>query len=396
MMRALRIIGSWWTTALVLALLGAGYFYFTFGDAPYAHFKHALMHSGLGVAAYLLLVANLVIATALAAHDRHRRLVPERIALEQMDAQGLIEGANMQHVVQWARGKGFYIEHEDASMAILRKGRMSYLPGTVFRAALVLFMLSALASVHMRETVEQVLVSGQGGVGEITATLPDDFLRVGDKDPLRVAHVQARVEVGGRAYELTNQHAQFIDGQYVRLTHVGYRVRATMGGVETALLLDVLPPGKSQSVADRVFTLEPIKTITKGLLKGSLYDTNSPQFRVHEKGASEGEHAVLRIGQPVLLAGQEVVVHEAGLYARATSVYDPAFMWMRAGYWLTLAGLVLMAGRFAWYEQVLVLKAGERGGVEACYREEFYRKYGVMKFYRWVDEIGQEIDKATV
>lgn len=396
-MRALKLMGSWWITAALVLAAAAPYVYFAFGEDPYGRWSHFMLHTPPGLVLYAAFVFQVVLASARVLVKRFEHVRLSREAVTAMDAWVEIDaGQSPESVSGWLSEKGFKAHPVEGGIEA-RKGRFSFIPGTVMRLGLVVFMVSLLVSTHVRRSEEVLL--GEGWEADVmgrkvkligvAAPLPGEFLQVSDRDVFRLGRVEARLAMSGSEFAVTAGYPAESGGLLWRVTHVGYMRRLRAGSSEREVALDVLPPGRTQALSvagggpEYVLRLLPEKTLTKGLLKGSLYNLADPRFGLKLKA---GPGAVtLRTGQEAVLGGVPVSLEGGSLYVKVLSVYDPALPWLRAGLILTVAGMFLMLSRFFWYEKRCVAVFSE-GPVLLGYEEEFFRKWGIYKFRKWSGE----------
>jgi hypothetical protein len=391
--------GSWRGTALFALSLAAIYVYFSSGQDSYAKFAHVVFHTIAGMAIYALLVLNLALAGLRVVIGRLGRAGGGPSAIREMDVYGEfpLSGENAKEkVASWLRQQGcsVYSSGEDIYGT---KGRLSFIPGTLMRAGIVVFMASLVLSVHLRRSEEALLREGESAallntevrLEKLEPGLPGEFLQVGDSDAFRLEKVSAGIATSaGETITATGGFPTWAGGLYWRITHLGYHQPVKTGGGETGFYLDVLPPGKGHSVRlsesgpSIVFKLEPEKTIKKGLLTGKLYRLDAPFYRIGLKG----EDTVMRLGpgESGGAGGLELSLGESSLYIRVLAVYDPALRWIWVGIVLALVGLALMPARFFWYEKRFHAHVSG-GSVLVGYSQEFYRNWSVHKFQRRVE-----------
>jgi hypothetical protein len=393
-------MGSWWVTVALSLIFAALYVYLGFGENTYQRWIRIVFHSPPGLIVYVCLVANIALASLRVAIDRlkEKEITPE--AVKEMDVYAsLPPEAPLDEISGWMRRKGF---HPDAGGGglIARKGKFCFVPGTVMRAGLVVFMAAFALGLHIRETDEALLHEGESAallgrearLGRITSSLPEEFLQVGEKSIFELKDVSATLSSSGRTHEITPGYPGRFEGLYWRITHIGYRQPLVVDETAFAPDLDVLPPGRTHRVETKgdgpslSFTLEPEETISKGLLTGRLYNLRSPRYRLALKDGGEKHEAVLGPSGSSELGGVPVSLGEKSLYVRINAVYDPALFWVYAGIVLTLLGALLVLTRFFWYERLMRAAAAE-DALLIGYSEEFYRKWGVMKFQRWREEL---------
>lgn len=401
-MRALRYAGSWWTSAILVLLLAAPYGYFASGVDPYEKWLRAVFHTLPGMVIYVFLVLNIAVTGMRVAI---MRLGAAGETIKGMDA--LVElpapsGGLPEHIALFLGRKGFSIMTSSDSLSAQR-GRMSFLPGAVLRAGLVIFMVSLALSIHLREEGEIALLRGESGtvMGQevrlvgVDARLPEEHVQVGESDMFELGSVSARLEIPSGEVAVTAAFPLHADGLYWRITHLGYYQPLTIGNDGNGVYLDLLPPGRAQDVPlgeggrTMRFTLWPEKTVRKGLLVGKLYDLAMPRFGITFPEDGEAGVLTLRPGEARMAEGVPISLGQSSLWVRVLCVRDPALSWVRAGILLVVLGAALMLSRFFWYERrVLVSLSGHT--VLIGFRSEFYRRWGVYRFYRWVEELNTQ------
>ncbi len=393
-MRGLRLTGSWWIFAALALAAAAPHVYFAFGEDAYGKWSRFMFHTPPGLLVYSLLVLSIVLISVRILLERFHRVRPTRETVLAMDAWTEIgTGQSPDSLSRWLEKKGFRARPFEGGI-LGCKGKFSFVPGTVLRLGLVVFMVSLLASAHARRSGEALLSEGLEAdvMGRrvkllgVEAELPREFLQVGDRDAFMLDRVGARIALPGGMAKVTSEYPVESDGLFWRITHVGYMRWLKDGDSETPLALDVLPPGRTQTVpvagkgTEYVVSLIPEKTVTKGLLKGKLYNLAEPIFGLELKG-NPGAVAV-RAGDAAMRGGVSVSLEGDSLYVEVLAVYDPALPWVKVGLLVTLLGAILMLSRFFWYEKRFVAVFTE-GNVLVGYEEEFFRKWGIYKFRKW-------------
>jgi hypothetical protein len=362
-----------------------------------------VLHTPLGLAVYIALILNIVLASVRAVREKISRPAPTPEGIRMMDIhlefkpRGDVSGELLPSLLK-KTGISPFLE-DNATYG--SKGRLSFLPGTVMRAGLVVFMVSVLVSAHYRQTAESVFHAGetknmlgrQVGLALLKVDLVDNFLMFGDKGPFSLKGVTAKLISSDREFSATGGLPSEFDGLYWRITHMGYAQRVRAGDSDVTIDLDVLPPGGSHTVelpsgeGPLLFALEPERTIKKGLLTGKIYNLRAPGYRVSVKQDDSVESAVLRDNESARIAGLQVRLDGGSLYVKVMSVSDPALVWMYAGILLGLAGAVFMPSRFFWFEK-RICAVVEGDTVLLGYSEEFFRKWGILKFRRWTGPDG--------
>ncbi len=377
-----KVISSWWLTAAICAVGAAAYVaYAETGDAPYASWSQLVMHTAPGALLYFLMLVNLIAINARIALDALR---PQAGRIEEMDEHAAVQLTGHPHeaIPAWLRSNGFHVTLRHNEI-IGTRGRWSFLPGLVLRTGLVIMLLALGASVHLRKSESRVmhvsdaatLLGREVKVRTISATLPADYLQVGDRSEFELGDLSADLTVDDRDVRATSGYAARAGGLYLRATDFGYRVPLIFKHVAVEEDLDVLPPGKKMLATAGVYvSLEPAKTITKGLLTGKSYDLRSPRFRVKAR-ALEGEF-VLGPGEssPELALGPAM-----GYFVRISAVHDPALIWVYLGGATMLAGIVMMLSRFVWYRRRIEARTGGPD-IMIGQSSELYGSWNVERF----------------
>ncbi|MDH4162740.1 MAG: hypothetical protein OEW15_08620 [Nitrospirota bacterium] len=411
----LRLIGSWWLTAALLSLLTSAYLVFSLDGNPYPAWLEFLFHSGPGIALYSALTINIAAATIRIVVDRMARpaVTPETIRAMDEYTEFPINDDRSLHMAagllkerlsaQDIRGQG--MRHVT--------GRLSFLPGAVFRFGLVMTLLALQVSVHTRrssdavfhENEERSILGSPITVTKISANLPGDFLQVGDDTTFRLDRVSVTAASAGASHRITPGFPTRISGAYYRVRHVGFAQPAVIAVAgrtqELTVDLDVLPPGRTSILSlasgDSFFTfsLEPDRTITKGLVTGRQYDLTAPRYRVTaQRGNVRGKQpsAVLRPGSRAAVGPASIALGRPGLSVRIQATSDPALPFLYAGMLILLAGLGAMLSRFFWYEREFALSMDGTTLIMGC-RDEFFKKWGILRFQRWTEGL-QVAEKA--
>lgn len=408
MARMGSILASWWCTTGLLLAAAAPYLTFTFGEAPFSRWKEFMFHAPAGAALCLGLAVNLI-AASIRVMLRYRQ--GTNVAAEDvrsMDAwtEFPVSGsAVLADAEAWMRSKGFSVIRGESSLRGTR-GKMSFIPGLVTRTGFAILILSLLVSVNTRQTKKELLRTGEQGdffgtivtVTGLEADLPSDFLQVGEESSFLVEHAVVSVSQGGVSSRITPGLPAQINGDYYRLVHIGYAqpLSAASGkGIhQQVLMLDILPPGKADMKAipgtGRFFSisLEPVRTISKGLLKGRQYDLKSPLYRVSIQNTEDRKRsapATARPGGNASVGGTELSLQSYSLYAGIQAVRDPALIWIYLGSIIAIVGTMLMTLRFFWYRKEM--KAVLTGMTLLIgYNEEFFKKWGMQYFDQWKKE----------
>ena len=404
--RVIGLLGSWWLTAFLLLSLAAVYLVFSFGRNPYPAWVAFIFHTPFGIAIYLGMIINLAAASIRIVLARLRPqllLTPDSIrAMDIYGAFPLNDAGTLRAAADLLKMPVSVDGLQETGMR-QATGTWSFLPGTVFRAGLVLALIGLLVSVHTRKTDDTVLREGenrevQGSSVALTAVradLPADHLQVGDDGTFLLEGVSAQLAVNGAAAVITPGFPTRINGRWYRIRHLGYAqaLTVTVRGQRSSLVadLDLLPPGRSSIVplpSGRVFlafSLDPDRTITKGLLKGRQYNLSQPSYRVvaQEGKPREGVTGLrMKPGEQAVVGPAAVALGEQSLSLRIQIVSDPGLLSLYTGLIILLAGITAMASRFFWYEREIAAVAAE-GMLLIGSRDEFFKKWGVQRFERW-------------
>lgn len=410
MMRKIAgFISSWWLTAHLVLLLGGLYVFFSFGKNPYPQWKAFVFSSSAGLAIYAGLIINLAAATvrvvvhrlnhpALSAETVRRMDSHAEMPLSVNDAIALISA--------WIKRKGFNAVLTESGIRAVR-GKYSFLPGTAFRLGLIIVLTSLLFSAHLRRVETKVVHESEEAaffgksvtLASVHPDLPDDFLQVGEDSTLMLERVSARITSGGETFTVTSRSPERINGLYYRIVHLVYSQPAAVKGIGKPFVrpidLDVLPPGKTHVVSlpsaeeFLTFTLEPERTITKGIFKGKQYNLQKPSYRVIvQKGKEQNKTRGFVVRQKGQDASGRIslALGESSSSVAIQAVRDPALFWVHLGVLLTLGGLISMLGRFFWFEKRFSAVV-EGKTILAGYSEEYYKKWGVATFQDWKEEL---------
>ena len=410
MMRRLGgFVSSWWLTALCTLVLAGLYASFSFGKNPWPQWKAFVFLSPMGLAIYLGLIANLAAATVriIITRLKHPSLSAEAVRRMDSHAEIAVPGEDALALISsWMKKKGFTMVRTGSGVHAVR-GKYSVLPGAAFRLGLVVVLTSLLFSMQLRKVETKVLRAGEDTVffgntvmiASVDPDLPDDFLQVGDDGTLMLERVSAKIISGGKTSTTTSRSPERMGGLYYRVVHVGYSqpvvVRGTGKPFEGVLNLDILPPGKTQVVslpsteAFLTLTLEPERTITKGLFKGKQYNLQKPIYRVVVQKGREQNKTRGFVARPKAEGGSggiSILLGEAAPYVAVQAVRDPALFWIHLGALLTLGGLAMMLARFFWFEKRFSAVV-EGNVILAGYSEEYYKKWGIAAFQDWKEEL---------
>jgi hypothetical protein len=409
--RAARLISSWWTTALLALSLSAVYVACTFGENTYERWIRFIFHTPSGLALYLGLALNIAAASVRIILTRLRGVDVNAEAIREMDAHAELN-VSVDALDDIMKKAGFSVSEKVSSVTVKnaicgRRGRLSFIPGTVMRAGLVILMVAVLLSSHLRKT-DEAMIHPAGGAemfgrqitfGSIDADLDEDLLQVGGKGSFGIGEVSAVLRSPDGAYTVSAGFPERIEGLYYRITHLGYHQPIRIDEFLLEAGLDVLPPGRLHAVelpsgaGTLSFVLEPEKTIKKGLLTGKAYNLKTPLYRVSLKGEGGDGDVVLGPSGIAELVGRSLTLGDHSLYVKVRSVYDPALLWLYAGAVLGLFGLALMPLRFFWYEKRLCALVGDRR-IFVGYSEEFYRMWGILKFRKWTEDLPTGSDET--
>ena len=404
-----RFLGSWWSTAVLLLALAAGYLTLSLGQNPYPAWTAFLFRSVAGAVLYGALVLNLITASIRIARAKLRRRPVTEEGIRTMDAHCEIPlaGDRSQHrAAEWLQK---HVAVRDVGGGGIRHitGSLSFIPGTVFRLGLVLTLSAVMVSVHVRKTYDTVLREGEQkevlgaplALAALSADLPEDFLQVGEDGSFLLENVAARITASGRTAAVTPGFPTRMNGSYFRIFHLGYSqlLAAAVAGHrdERTVDLDILPPGRTDIVslasgkAFLTVSLEPERVIEKGLVKGRQYNLRVPRYRiVVQDGKAGGPPAtgVLRPGGTAAIGPARLALGEQSRYVRVQIVRDPALPVLYGGMILLLAGLTTMISRFFWYEREFTALVSNGKILMGC-RDEFFKKWGIGRFQRWKDEL---------
>ncbi|MBI5641202.1 MAG: hypothetical protein HZA17_12340 [Nitrospirae bacterium] len=405
--RIAKAVSSWWLTFFLLLCLSASYIYLSFGERPFDGWLRFLFFSSAAIAFYLGLIFNLIavsIRVILVRLDRQKASLEE---LRDMDTSVELpcSGDNHSEVIgAWMRHKGFS-PVTDGRTITGTKGRFSFLPGTVMRAGLVLLLISLLISMHMRKTDEGVLHEGQQReffsrqvlLKGIRANLPAEFLSVGEKGGFMLKVISAELISSGRPHTITGGFPSYIDGLYLRIVNIGFfqpfSLKTEQGDLQKDLYLDIFPPGKPDAVTlapETVlsFSLQPEKTYKKGLLTGKLYNLSNPLYHISLQQGRDRKKTEfkMRPAETLTIGNSTVSSGKKALFVKIQAVYDPALLFIYGALIMLAAGMVMMLSRFFWYEKrISAVIADDR--VYIGYREEYFRKWGILRFHKWIKDL---------
>ncbi len=407
--KTIKFISSWWLFALLLIFLCAQYIYFTSGEKTFEKWVDFVFHTPFGLVLYVGLIVNLTSASIriLITRLRNRKITPESI--KNMDTYieiPLSDRISSETIIGWMNTRGATGVDKDNSLNSL-KGRFSFLPGYILRAGLIISMTALLFSVYLRKSEEKVFHTDEEGLllnkriylTDIKSEMPDEFLQIGEKGTFRLDNASAVLSLSSKTYRVTGRFPVRIDGLYYRVTHLGFYQPLTVKTPKEEFLknvdLDILPPGKTDIVAlpseDLLltFTLHPEKTIKKGLTTGKVFNLKAPSYSVvlqKSKDKDKSENITIKPSETASLEGVDISLDKNSLFVKMQSVYDPALLWIYTGILITLAGIILMLSRFFWYEKQ-ICAVFTNNSVLIGYREEFYKKWGILKFHKWREDL---------
>ncbi|TAN40939.1 MAG: hypothetical protein EPN22_16640 [Nitrospirae bacterium] len=293
------------------------------------------------------------------------------------------------------------------------KNSFSIIPGTVLRLGLVIFMAALLISVNYRKTDERVLHKNAPSVlfdkdlelMSIEHKIPDEFLQVGEESIFRLDRVAARLRAKDGVFVVSSGYPVRHEGVYYRISDIGIAQQAAItidhAKIADNLDLKILPPGKTDTVTSGldgtalVVSLDPEKTSRKGLVSGSLYDLKNPKYKIDvQKNKKKVSEFVLKPYEKAALGNTSVNLGGHSFFVKVTAVSDPALPWLYAGFVLIISGSGLMLSRFFWYEKKVCALAHE-GRIFVGYSEEFFKKWGIMKFHNRREDIESLLQKGT-
>lgn len=405
--RPVKAVSSWWGTVVLLLSLCASYLYFTFDDNTYRNWIDFVFYTPAGLVLYFALIVNIISVTARVAYEKLKgqcQSSKEAVdAIKGMDTWIEVPAdVPVERVVEWVKKAGFRVNITGDSVSAL-KGKFSFLPGTVARAGLVVLMTAFLISMHLRKTEDAVLHEGESGLffgkkislTAIESSLPEEFLQVGEKSTFGLDNVSAKLSASQKTYSVTAGFPVRIDGLYFRITDIGLyqplsvKPQGAFDPFTSSVDLDILPPGKSSSVRLPpgellTFTLKPYKTLEKGLVTGELFNLETPLYHLVLQRGKDKYEGTIRPGETAEFGGDWISLGKNSLYINVLSVNDPALIWIQTGMLITLAGIILMLSRFFWYEKRLCATRVDNAMLIG-YREEFYSKWGVLKFRKWAE-----------
>lgn len=411
-MVALRLIWLLATkrmSAALLALLTLTYVYFTFGDDPFAEWAAFLFEPGPGLALTSILMLNLFLG---AVRDAFRKLRRENVTpglIMQMDTHREVSLGGpdpLGQATRWIERMGIKVKRE-AACTIGQTGRFSFIPGLVLRAGLVMFLGALLVSHHSRAEERVMVREGEKTllfkriirVANMDPGLPPEYIEFDGHSDFAINEVSADVVSISTRERISSAYPSGSDGLYMRITDVGIMqpISGRAGGAEFEwdIMLKVLPPGLTDAetmLARDTFlsvALVPHKRFKKGLLEAASYDLAKPSYGLSllsAEGPGGGESVGARPGESVALGSVEMRLGPESYYIELQAVRDPALPWLYAGLLTALLGCALMPLRLLWYERrAYAFLTYET--VFLGYSEEFFDKWGVMKFHRLTEEL---------
>ncbi len=301
-------------------------------------------------------------------------------------------------VEAWLRSRGFRPRPVGSGWIGVR-GRWSFLPGMVLRCALVVMLLGLVLSIQSRTTVSTRLFEGDTaavGSREIRlqkiddTVLPEKFLQLGKESLFRLDNLAARFDLGDSVGVVRHHPATRLGHTLrIRLTEIGYAPEIHVGDGQRreriGSPLRLLPPGREDTVKSELLgplevRLKPEKTVKRGRLEGRWFNLRAPLVEI----VRSGEPRSYGGGE----AGDEVKVSVTGpgrLWVTLETIEDPGLDILAVGAIALGLSLLGMAFRPFWYRRTVVF-AMEVDGPVFGYGEEFFKKWGILRFYRWKEE----------
>lgn len=420
--RIIKFISSWTYLIISLLLLYSSYAYFLSHEKPYEAWLSFLFHNPAGVILYAGLIMNLTCINIRIISSRIRR--NEKTGadnIKDMDSYLVIpspKDASPERACDWLKNKGFSPVISTNSIEAV-KGRYSFLPGAVLRLGLTIFLASLLLSAHLRQAEDAVfkeggkkMISGREALlSSVKAPELSEFLLIEGEDSFRLKDVYAELIVSGNKHTADSGFPVRIDDNYYRITHLGFSqmidLKTEMIQFKKELELDVLPPPKKDAVDTGqnivlTFELQPENIIKKGLLEAKKFNLINPTYYLTvSKSADENnipEESLELLIKPLdkkKSGNYEIELGEKALFIKIQSVRDPALLWIYAGAFLSVSGLLFMLSRFFWYEKrISIIVRNEEAHIG--YSEEFYKKWGVYKFNLWKDDIDGLFSESSI
>lgn len=403
--RLFHIASSWWLHVLILIILIGCYIHKTGSEGEFLVFIDFLFNTPTGILLYIILLLNLLFITIRIIFNHLSTRPP---AISSMDT--FVEIKHSQEVWQQIRKsfKTFNLPSEiTEKMIYIKKGRWSLIPGTILRTGIIIFLFSLLLSYHVRSEKERIIHEGallklqsrELKVKKIIPHMDKEFLQVGDSSVFEVKKVAVLLEDKERTYHIDSSYPVKIGKYYLKVTHLGLShkldIEKNNSKVQLIADLDIFPPGKTALLSVNnedtffTFTLIPDKTIKKGILTGRLYNLSKVKYKlVMQKGKKNIISTMEPIspGQTVTFDNYKISLGRTSYYIIMKYVYDPGLKFLKAGLFLLTAGLVLMFSRFFWYKKDFMVIKGA-GTITIGYREEFFKKWGINRFHKLLDEI---------
>ena|GEM_PF-4128854 len=401
--RIFRYISSWWTTAATISLLAAVYIVCLYGDSPWESWTEFMLRRPLGMLIYWGLIINLSAATIRAVLESLGRHLPDPGSME---ISSVLPSDKLNELAALMSQEGYSVSSTASSIHAV-KAKFSFLPGVITRAGILIFLVSVFAGAYTMSSTEKRVHEGevieafgrQLTVGSLSSDMPAEFLQFEEEGSFRLKSVKAELRSDGNSKTVTSGFPVRIGGIWHRITHFGMTLPVSLkgNGINNNLNidLDILPPGKSDLIAlqaDDLFlsvSLNPEKTITKGLVKAKKYNLEALNLHIiFQRGGAKEKIGEINVkeGAEASVSGLSVSAGRHSYYIRVRSVSDPALPFVYAATLLALAGTVMMISRFFWYRKELTAIA-EGSALHIGYREEFFRKWASQKFHRWIGEL---------
>ncbi len=401
--RIIQTVSSWWTTAALLLVFTGIFIAIPSGEERFHSYLRVLFESTWGTALFFLLLLNLLLATIRTAIVSLSAAPPP---IEVFDTVlTLPSERSSDEITASLNMKGKTVVSNET--VYIKSGRWSFLPGGVFRIGMVILLFSLFISHHMRVEEEVILhegdtvktTSGLIGLKSISPEMNPEFMQVGEKSIFQVKKINALFESGKTNLVVGSRRPVKIGDDYFMVSHLGITqpVELIIGKKHHHLRpdLDILPPGKTailkvpETRAILTFTLAPEKTIKKGILTGKLYNLKSPKYKiVLQKTDPPGKavKAILSPGEVATLDNLKVSAEGFSWHVRLRRVHDPGILFLRTGLILSILGMGLLLSRFFWYrKELLITRTGK--GIRVGYREEFFRKWGINRFHKIVEDL---------
>lgn len=411
-----RYISSCWFSAVFILAACGSYIYFSSSERPYEEWVNFLFYRPAGLIIYIGLIVNLISVSIRIVHTRLWRKGINTEYIKNMDTFITIPVSGddtSEKVSEWIKKKGFFLS-SGGDILIGNKGRLSFLPGLFMRFGLTILMTALIFSVHIRRAENTIFHKGDElpifdkkvRISGIKSDLPEEFLQVGEENAFRLENISAVLSSSGNTFTVTNGFPINKGGKYYRIAGFGFSQALHFKGHGNEFSgnvdLDILPPGKTDSVSVEPdysisFALQPEKTIKKGLLTGKQFDLRNLLYSVTIKNSKLNkvtEGITLKPAVSKTIEGYEILLGDNSHFVKIQSVYDPALFWVYNGMLLLLAAILLMSSRFFWYEKQICafIKDGE---MLVGYSEEYYKKWGIQRFQRWIEEIKNRFSRNS-